>query len=89
MNAFDRFLLSLVAGLVILMCLAGAFVGVTVINSPQDWALVFADPKTAGEWTRLAAASFVLFQSLMGIVFAGSLRVLLSIDKGVRERPAV
>ena len=86
MNGLNRFVLSLVAGMVIMLCVAGAFLGLAAVNSPSAWAEVFSDPKTAGEVTRLAAAGFILFQSLMGIVFAGSLSVLLSIEKNIRDQ---
>lgn len=89
MNALNRFVLSLVAGAVIVLCVGGAFIALTAINSPHTWTQAFADPRTAAEMTRMAAAGFILFQALMGIVFAGSLSVLLSIEKAISQRGSI
>lgn len=86
MNLLNRFILNLVAGAVILLCIGGAWLGLLAIDSPQLSAQLFQDPKVAADATRTAAGAFILFQALMGIVFAGSLSTLLSIDKNIRSQ---
>lgn len=86
MNPLSKLILHLVSAAVVILCVGGAWIGLLAINSPDLWSEVFSDPKNAANATRMAAGAFVMFQALMGIVFAGCLSTLLSIEKNSRSQ---